>query len=84
LVGTGRANSVLFAINGFGNKQSHLERPPFSVFKACFSAKAGWHFSRVLIASSLIESHILLRMAEITCGNSFESNSPTEQKLVYV
>ena len=48
LVGTGRAISVLFGINGLGNKPSYLVGPPFLVFMACFS---GWHFPRALIES---------------------------------
>ena len=48
LVGTGRAISVLFGINGVRNKQSHIVGPPFPEFKAHFSATAGWHFSRDL------------------------------------
>ena len=38
LVGTGRAISVLFGINGVRNKQSHLAGPPYPEFKARFSA----------------------------------------------
>ena len=34
LVGTGRAISILFGINGVRNKRSHLVRPPFPTFKA--------------------------------------------------
>jgi len=45
MVGTGRAISVLFGINGVRNKRSRLVGPPFPVFKACFSSMAGWHFS---------------------------------------
>ena len=41
--GTGRAISVLLGVNGVRNKQSHLVGPPIPVFKACFSATAGWH-----------------------------------------
>ena len=41
LVGTGRAISIVFGINGVRNKQSHLEGPPFPAFKAHFSAMAG-------------------------------------------
>ena len=44
LVGTGRAISVLFSLNGVRNKLSHLVGPPFLAFKAHFSAMAGWHF----------------------------------------
>ena len=47
LVGTGRAISILFGINGVRNKRSHLVGPPFPEFKACFLATAGWHFSRL-------------------------------------
>ena len=36
LVGTGRAISVLFGINGIRNKRSHLVGPPFPEFKARF------------------------------------------------
>ena len=43
-VGTGRAISILFGINGVRNKRSHLVGPPFPEFNACFSAMAGWHF----------------------------------------
>ena len=42
LVGTGRAISVLFGVNGVRNKRSHLVGPPFPAFKARFSATAGW------------------------------------------
>ena len=45
LVGTERAISILFGINGVRNKRSHLVGPPFPEFKARFSATAGWHFS---------------------------------------
>ena len=62
LVGTGRAISVLFGINGVRNKRSHLVGPPFPAFKACFSATAGWHFSRDLTRCLLIvgcgQSHV--------------------------
>ena len=44
LVGTGRAISIHFGINGVRNKRSHLVGPPFPEFKARFSATAGWHF----------------------------------------
>jgi len=56
LVGTGRAISILFGINGVRNKQSHLVGPPFPEFKfkAHFSATAGWHFSRDLTRCLLI------------------------------
>ena len=54
LVGTGRAISVLFGINGVRNKQSHLVGPPFPAFKAHFSAMAGWHFCRDLTRCLLI------------------------------
>ena len=54
LVCTERAISVLFGINGVRNKRSHLVGSPFPAFKAHFSARAGWHFSRVLIGSLLI------------------------------
>jgi len=40
LVGTGRAISVLFGVNGVRNKQSYLVGPPFPMFKACFLAMA--------------------------------------------
>ena len=63
LVGTGRAISILFGINGVvRNKQSHLVGPPFPEFKAHFSATAGWHFSRDLTRRLLIgecgQSHV--------------------------
>ena len=48
LVGTVRAISIHFGINGVRNKQSNLEGPPFPEFKARFSAMAGWPFSRDL------------------------------------
>ena len=51
LVGTERA---IFGLNGVRNKQSHLVGPPFPAFKACFSATAGWHFSRDLSRHLLI------------------------------
>ena len=56
LVGTARAISILFGINGaiIINKLSHLVGPPFQAFKAHISVTAGWHFSRVLIGSLLI------------------------------
>ena len=62
LVGTGKAISVLFGINGVRNKWSHLVEPPFPVFKNLFSAAAGWHFLRVLIGILLLggcgQSHV--------------------------
>ena len=48
LVGTGRAISILFGINGVRNQRSHLVGPPFPEFKARFSATVAWHFSRDL------------------------------------
>jgi len=54
LVGTGRAISVPFGINGVRIKRSHLVRPSFSKFKARFSPTAGWHFLRDLSKHLLI------------------------------
>ena len=48
LVGTGRANSILFGINGLRNEPSYLAGPPFLAFTAYFSAMPGWHFQRAL------------------------------------
>ena len=45
LVGSERAISVLFGINGVRNTRSHLVEPPFPGFKVHFSATAGWHFT---------------------------------------
>ena len=65
LVGTGRAISILFGINGVRNKRSHLVGPPFPEFKARFSATAGWHFSRNLTRCLLIggcgQSHVSVK-----------------------
>ena len=65
LVGTERAISVLFGINGVRNEQSRLVGLPFPEFKARFSAKAGWHFSRDLTRCLLIggcgQSHISVK-----------------------
>jgi len=55
LVGTGRAITDLFGINGVRNKQSYLVVPPFPAFKAHFSAMAGWHFSQDLTRHLLID-----------------------------
>ena len=53
---------MLFGINGVRNKRSHLVGPPFPVFKAHFSAMAGWHFLRDLTGCLLIgecgQSHV--------------------------
>ena len=54
LVGTRRAISILFGINGVRNQRSHLVGPPFPEFKAHFSATAGWYFSRDLTRRLLI------------------------------
>jgi len=58
---TTRKAFVLFGLNGVGNKQSHLVGPPFPVFKACFSATAGWHFlrdfTRCLLIGGCGQSH---------------------------
>ena len=66
LVGTGRAISILFGINGVRNKRSHLVGPPFPEFKACFSATASWHFLRDLARCLLIggcgHSHVWLKL----------------------
>ena len=65
LVGTGRAISTLFDINGVRNQRSHLVGPPFPEFKACFSATAGWHFLRDLARHLLIggcgHSHVSVK-----------------------
>ena len=85
LVGTGRAISILFGINGVRSQRSHLVGPPFPKFKACFSATASLHFERDLTRHLLIggcgQSHVSAKMAEITSGSSFEPNNPKEQKL---
>ena len=54
LVGTGRAISVLFGINGVRNKRSQLVGLPFPAFKAWFYGTAGWHFLRYLTRHLLI------------------------------
>ena len=41
LVGTGRAISVIFGINGVRNERFHLVGPPFPALKARFSATVG-------------------------------------------
>ena len=65
LVGTGKAISVLFGINGVRNQRSHLVGPPFPEFKARFSATAAWHFSRDLTRRLLIggcgQSHVFAK-----------------------
>ena len=65
LVGTGRAISILFGINGVRNQRSHLVGAPFPEFKARFSATAGWHFSRDLTRRLLIggcgQSHVFAK-----------------------
>ena len=65
LVGTGRAISIYFGINGVRNKRFHLVGPPFPEFKARFSATAGWHFSRDLTMRVLIggcgHSHVSVK-----------------------
>ena len=65
LVGTERAISILFGINGVRNKQSHLVGPPFPEFKARFSATADWHFSRDLTRCLVIggcgHSHVSVK-----------------------
>ena len=80
LVGTGRAITIFYGINGVKNKPSHLVGPPFPEFKALFSATAGWQFLRDLTRHLLIggcgQSHV--------SGSSFEPNKPREQKLGYV
>jgi len=62
LVGTGRAISILFGINGVRNKRSHLVGPPVPEFKAHFSATAGWHFTwdltRCLLIGGCGHSHV--------------------------
>ena len=70
LVGAKRVISVLFGINGARSKLSHHIGPSFPVFKACFSAMAGWHFWRFLIGS-VVRVMYLLRVTEITSGSSF-------------
>ena len=65
LVGTGRAFSILFGINGVRNLRSHLVGPPFPEFKASFSATVAWHFSRDLTRRLLIggcgQSHVFAK-----------------------
>ena len=58
LVGTGRAISILFGINGVTNQRSHLVGAPFPEFKARFSATAGWHFSRDLTRWWVWSEHV--------------------------
>ena len=54
LVGTGRAISIVFGINGVRKQPSGFVGPPFPAYIARFSATAGCHFSGGLIASPLI------------------------------
>ena len=65
LVGTGRAISILFGINGVRNQQSHLVGPPFPEFLARFSATAGWHFlgdlARQLLIGGCGYSHVFVK-----------------------
>ena len=65
LVGTGRAISIHFGINGVRNERSQLVGPPFSEFKALFSATAGWHFSKDLTRCLLVggcgHSHVSVK-----------------------
>ena len=65
LVGTGKAISILFGLNGVRNKRSHLVGPPFPERKARFSATAGWHFLRDLTRRLLIggcgKSHVSVK-----------------------
>jgi len=65
LVGTGRAISVQFGVYGVRNKQSRLVEPSFPVFKARFSATAGWHFPSDLTRHLLIhrcdQSHVSVK-----------------------
>ena len=59
LVGTGRAISILFGINGVRNKRSHLVGPPFPESKAHFSAMVGWHYlTRCLLIGGCGQSHV--------------------------
>ena len=53
LVGTGKAISAVFGINGLRKELSCLVGPPFPAFMVRFLATAGWNFSGGLIASSL-------------------------------
>ena len=41
-------------MGGGKNQRSHLVGPPFPEFEDCFSAMAGWHFSRDLTRHLLI------------------------------
>ena len=88
LVGTGRAISINFGINGVRKLPSGFVGPPFLAYMARFSATAGCHFSGDLIASSLIGGRgyisYTLSIAEITCVSSFEPSNAREQKLGYV
>jgi len=65
LVGTGRAISILFGINGVRHKRSHLVGPPFPELKAHFSVTAGWQFLRDLTRRLLIggcgHSHVSVK-----------------------
>ena len=49
LVGTRRAISILFGINGVRNQRSHLVGHPFPMFKAHFSAMAGCQFLKTYL-----------------------------------
>jgi len=75
LVGTGRAISILLAINGVRNQRSHLVGPPFPEFKARFSATAGWHFSRDLTrrlpgTNSMAASGLVFRSDLVSTGRA--------------
>ena len=56
------------------NEPSHLVGPPFSAFKACFSAAPGWHLARLKVVG-VVTVRYLLRMAEMKSGISFKPSS---------
>jgi len=88
LVGTGRANSVLFGINGVRNKRSHLVEPHFQRSRPFFQLQqvgvSRQTYLGICYLVGMVRVTYLLRMAEITSWSSSEPNNPTEQKLGYV
>ena len=61
LVGTGRAISVLFGINGVRNKRSHLVGPPFPEFKAHFQLQLLAFLERLMLIGGCGQSHISVK-----------------------
>ena len=89
LVGTGRAISILFGINGVGNKWSHLVGPPFPEFKAYIPLR-GYLISKFVLHTPCIQcqmmdtSYLNMKLVTVPLWSAWKELSNDAQKLFFL